>query len=138
MIAHVCNDIGRWGRGFVLALSARWPEPKQAYCQWHRQRAYNDFGLGAVQLVRVAPDLHVANMIGQRDIRSSAGLPPIRYDAVETCLASLADHVSAMGATVHMPRIGCGLGGGTWNKIEPIIHDQLCRRAIPVTIYDFT
>jgi len=22
-------------------------------------------------------------------------------------------------AKVHMPRIGCGLAGGTWDKIEP-------------------
>ncbi|GGJ45802.1 hypothetical protein GCM10010121_066360 [Streptomyces brasiliensis] len=24
-IAHVCNDVGGWGKGFVLALSRRWP-----------------------------------------------------------------------------------------------------------------
>lgn len=27
IIAHVCNDIGHWGKGFVLAISKRWPEP---------------------------------------------------------------------------------------------------------------
>ncbi|MEV6001124.1 Appr-1-p processing protein, partial [Streptomyces griseomycini] len=24
VIAHVCNDIGGWGKGFVLAVSRRW------------------------------------------------------------------------------------------------------------------
>jgi O-acetyl-ADP-ribose deacetylase (regulator of RNase III) len=24
LIVHVCNDIGAWGAGFVLALSKRW------------------------------------------------------------------------------------------------------------------
>ncbi|MER7985968.1 hypothetical protein ABTY53_10250, partial [Streptomyces noursei] len=54
MIVHVCNDLGGWGRGFVLALSRRWPEPERAYRRWHRERARNDFGLGAVQFVPVA------------------------------------------------------------------------------------
>ncbi|MFJ6385555.1 hypothetical protein ACIQI7_36810, partial [Kitasatospora sp. NPDC092039] len=31
VIAHVCNDLGGWGKGFVLALSRRWPEPEAAY-----------------------------------------------------------------------------------------------------------
>lgn len=53
VIAHVCNDIGGWGKGFVLALSRRWPEPEKAYRSWHRDRAANDFGLGAIQLVQV-------------------------------------------------------------------------------------
>jgi len=30
VIAHVCNDSGGWGKGFVLALSRRWPEPEEA------------------------------------------------------------------------------------------------------------
>ncbi len=53
IIAHVCNDQGKWGKGFVMALSARWPGPEQAYRQWYRDRARNDFGLGSVQLVQV-------------------------------------------------------------------------------------
>ena len=27
IIVHVCNDVGGWGRGFVMAISKRWPEP---------------------------------------------------------------------------------------------------------------
>lgn len=49
LIVHVCNDPGGWGKEFVLALSRRWPEPEAAYRPWHRERAGNDFGLGAVQ-----------------------------------------------------------------------------------------
>ncbi|MDB5329368.1 MAG: hypothetical protein JWP03_519 [Phycisphaerales bacterium] len=36
IIAHVCNDLGRWGRGFVLALSKRWHEPEARFRAWHR------------------------------------------------------------------------------------------------------
>ncbi|XXU05921.1 hypothetical protein WMF40_38440 [Sorangium sp. So ce854] len=31
IICHVCNDIGGWGRGFVVALSKKWPEPEARY-----------------------------------------------------------------------------------------------------------
>src|SRR5205823_6841477 len=34
IICHVCNDIGGWGKGFVLALSKRWSEPEAAYRKW--------------------------------------------------------------------------------------------------------
>ncbi|MEV6099357.1 macro domain-containing protein [Nocardia sp. NPDC051981] len=136
IIAHICNDLGRWGKGFVVAVSARWPEPERSYRVWHRHRGSNDFALGAVQLVQVALNLHVANMIGQHGIRSSAGSPPIRYDAVDQNLDTLADLASASKASVHMPRIGCGLAGGTWDRIEPLIHSRLSSRGITVVVYD--
>ena len=39
IIAHVCNDSGGWGRGFVLALSKKWPEPESKYRQWFYEGA---------------------------------------------------------------------------------------------------
>lgn len=114
VIAHICNDLGGWGKGFVVAISRRWPEPERDYRQWHRGRASNDFALGVTRLVQVAPYVWVANMVGQRGIKTGSAGPPIRYDAVEQCLASLADQAQELGASVHMPRIGCGLAGGTW------------------------
>ncbi|MFF4454755.1 macro domain-containing protein [Streptomyces goshikiensis] len=138
IIAHVCNDIGGWGKGFVLAVSKRWPEPEARYREWYRGRSGNDFGLGAVQLVQVKPDVWVANMVGQRGTRTGSSGPPIRYDAVERCLAALADHAVELGASVHMPRIGCGLAGGKWSRIEPLITAELCARGVDVTVYEVT
>ncbi|MEV6050931.1 macro domain-containing protein [Streptomyces sp. NPDC052107] len=136
VIAHVCNDIGGWGKGFVLAVSRRWPEPEAAYRTWHRARARNDFGLGAVQMVRVEPYVWVANMIGQRGIRRGSKGVPVRYEAIDTALDRLAGEVIELGASVHMPRIGCRLAGGTWSRIEPLITERLVKRDITVTVYD--
>jgi O-acetyl-ADP-ribose deacetylase (regulator of RNase III) len=136
VIAHVCNDIGGWGAGFVRAVSRRWPEPERDFRAWHRGRAGNDFALGAVRLVQVLPDTWVANMVGQRGIRRGSGEPPIRYDAVERCLTTLADRAAELAASVHMPRIGCGLAGGSWERIEPLVVAALCARDVPVTVYD--
>ncbi|WP_268221371.1 macro domain-containing protein [Streptomyces sp. EMB24] len=136
VIAHVCNDIGGWGKGFVLALSRRWPEPEAAYRAWHRDRAANDFGLGAVQLVQAERYVWVANMIGQRGVRTGGRGVPVRYEAIDTALDRLAGHALELGASVHMPRIGCGLAGGRWSRVEPLVEDRLVRRGIPVTVYD--
>ncbi|MEV5313096.1 macro domain-containing protein [Streptomyces sp. NPDC052610] len=136
LIAHVCNDIGGWGKGFVLAISRRWPQPEAAYRAWHRERATNDFALGATQFVQVEPYVWVANMIGQRGIRTGSKGVPVRYEAIDTALGRLADKALELDASVHMPRIGCGLAGGKWSRVEPLISERLVSRGVPVTVYD--
>ncbi|MGW3437529.1 macro domain-containing protein [Streptomyces bacillaris] len=136
VIAHVCNDLGGWGKGFVLALSRRWPEPETAYRRWHRDRAGNDFGLGAVQFVQVGKYLWVANMVGQRGMRRGSKGAPVRYEAIDAALGAVAVRAGELGASVHMPRIGCGLAGGTWDQVEPLIERRLISAGLPVTVYD--
>ena len=137
VIAHICNDLGGWGKGFVLAISRRWPQPERDYRDWHRRRGGNDFALGAVRLIQVQHDIWVANMIGQHGTRSASQGPPIRYPAVEQCLGTLGHWAIELRASVHMPRIGCGLAGGRWDRIEPLVDTALCQRGVPVTVYDF-
>lgn len=136
IIAHVCNDRGGWGKGFVLAVSARWQEPEKAFRRWYRERSSTDFGLGAVQVVEVGRGLWVANMVGQHGTKTGSAGPPIRYEAVDRCLMLLAEHTVKLKASVHMPRIGCGLAGGKWERIEPLLAARLAERGIAVTVYD--
>ncbi|MGG2459940.1 macro domain-containing protein [Streptomyces sp. RGM 3693] len=136
VIVHVCNDLGGWGKGFVLALSRRWPEPERVYRRWHRERAGNDFGLGAVQLVPVGEHVWVANVVGQRGIRTGSKGVPVRYEAIAAGLGRVADKALELGASVHMPRIGCGLAGGKWSRVEPLITQRLIGRGVAVTVYD--
>ncbi|HEX9048256.1 MAG TPA: Appr-1-p processing protein, partial [Verrucomicrobiae bacterium] len=133
---HVCNDVGGWGRGFVLAISKRWREPELRYRAWHRGEETQPFALGEVQCVHVSQDIWVANLIGQRDIRTMGGVPPIRYEAVREGLKKVAAEAKRMGASVHMPRIGCGLAGGKWEEVERIVAEQLDANGIAVNVYD--
>jgi O-acetyl-ADP-ribose deacetylase (regulator of RNase III) len=137
LICHVCNDLGGWGKGFVLAISRRWKEPESQYRAWYAGRKDNDFGLGAVQFVEVGPHLWVANMVAQRGTQHGSSGPPIRYEAVAECLRQVAARAKELGASVHMPRIGCGLAGGDWAKIKPLIEEHLCGQGLAVTVYDF-
>lgn len=135
IIAHACNDINAWGSGFVMALSRRWAAPELSYRGWYD--AGEGFQLGAVQFVPVEEDLSVANMIAQHGIRMSGqDQPPIRYQALEQCLWLVASRAAESGASVHMPRIGCGLAGGSWAEVEPIIRRCLTDSGVPVYVYD--
>ena len=130
IITHICNDIGAWGAGFVLALSKRWEQPENSY------RAIKNYVLGAVDLVPVEDDILVANMIAQHGIGiANDGTPPVRYDAVEECLDMVNIVATGMHASIHMPRIGCGLAGGNWMEIEKIINETF-GDDIRVYVYD--
>lgn len=151
IIVHVCDDVrgAAWGSGFVAALKRRWPTAEQRFRWWSRgERAAHDgeadparFALGEVQLVEVEPGpppIVVANLVGQHGrAKAPDGTPPIRYDAVRAGLAAVAAYAARHpGASVHMPRIGCGLAGGTWAEVGPIVQAELCDRGVPATVCD--
>jgi O-acetyl-ADP-ribose deacetylase (regulator of RNase III) len=131
VIAHICNDYGGWGAGFVLALSKLSKLPEQAYRALqveHRQ-------LGNTYLVEIQPGLSAANMIAQHG-NSASGKPAVRYAALAFCLDSLQYQLPGTNTAIHMPRIGCGLGGGDWETVEPLIIEYLSEKDIQVVVYD--
>jgi O-acetyl-ADP-ribose deacetylase (regulator of RNase III) len=136
IIAHICNDLGGWGKGFVLAISKKWNAPEKEYRNWFKTNL--NFNLGEIQLVNVETEIWIGNMIGQHKvITNSKGIPPIRYRAVEECLEKLSNEALKLNASIHMPRIGCGLAGGKWEEIEPIINKTLLKNNVEVYVYDF-
>ena len=132
IISHICNDIGAWGKGFVMAISKRWKEPAKQY-----YKEGEGFILGAVQFVAVEENVWVANIIGQHKIyKDENGNPPIRYEAVKEGLQQVAEYAQKINAKVQMPRIGCGLAGGSWDEIEKIIEETLLQKGIEVFVCD--
>ena len=143
IVTHCNNNVGAWGAGFVIALSKRWSRPEAEYRRWYEQHGDLKFRtlLGAVQLGPVEEDLNGAHIVGQAGIgRGVDGVPPIRYEALSRGLGFVAqfaiDHPEKR-VSVHAPRLGCGLAGASWSKIEPLLMEHFVSRDIPVTIYDF-
>lgn len=134
IIVHICNDKNRWGAGFVLALNKKWSEPERMYRELDETKRQ----LGYVQYVQVDSNIIVVNMIGQHDIKpNSMGVPPIRYSAVKECLQQVDKTAVELfdNATIHMPRIGCGLAGGNWEIMEAVIKSSI--KKSQVIVYDF-
>lgn len=147
IIAHIVNDDGKWGKGFVMAISRRWPEPEERYRAWYkdRDRPSSGFKLGAVRFVAVKTidtvlnqdkKVWVANMIAQHGIRGPGNPTPIRYGALSLALAHVADFAKKNNASVCMPKIGSGLAGGDWEKIERIILETIDSQGVSVTVYE--
>lgn len=137
LILHCCNDIGAWGKGFVLSISKRWSKPQKAYKQWYKGRFEDDsdFALGAVQFVQVEADMWVGNLVGQRGIASKLSPFPVRYNAIEEGLTKVADFAITNHCSIHMPYIGCGLAGGSWKQVSSIIEKTLINNGLSVTVY---
>lgn len=140
IIAHCCNDAGKWGSGFVVALSEVWKEPERRYRAWARGELPGapPLSLGMVQIVPVEENLWVANLIGQRDVYrgTRTGEPPVRYDALRQALEKLAEIASRRSASVHLPRIASDRAGGVWWRVEALLQECLVAREVPVTVYD--
>lgn len=132
ILAHIVNDRGGWGKGFVLAVSKRWARAESEYRLWARSPS---FALGAVQYVQVRSDLHVANMVAQSGYKTKSNPTPLCHDHLATCLKDVAEKAKALNASIHMPRIGTGLAGSSWLKIEPLLEAAL--GGLDVTVYDF-
>lgn len=132
LIIHIVNDEGHWGAGFVTSLSKKYPKAENAY----RHIPVDHLKLGSTLFVPVDRGVVVANMIAQRSIKVVDGKPPIRYDAVAACLKSIDQRLSQqfIKYSIHAPRFGTGLAGGTWDKIEPLINNYLLHQ--DVYIYD--
>lgn len=134
LICHVTNNRGAWGAGFVMSISERWTEPEQAYRQWYRElfkvpqiidEKEKDFILGNVQFVPVLDqNIWVANMIAQDNFKRpqhESGHMYLKYDALNKTLEKSFKFANEKQLTIHMPRIGCGLAGGSWDVIESLI-----------------
>ena len=136
IIVHVCNNLGLWGKGFVLALSKRWPEPEKRYRVTHEMSGRQC--LGSIQVIDVEEDnIFVINMICQQGIMSKGREdPPIRYPEMKECLKKVKIGAQMYSASVHMPRIGCGLAGGEWSRVESIITKTLVDKEVEVFVYD--
>lgn len=148
-IIHICNDIGGWGAGFVLALSKKWKLTEQQYRLWHKNGTYTDqyysdckFELGNIQKVEVTEDISVINMIAQHNCwptkdKNGNAIPPIRYTELGFCLKKVAKLALEENASIHMPKIGAGLAGGRWEIIEKMIKGTLVNKNIDTTVYLF-
>jgi len=133
LIIHISNNIGKWGSGFVVAISKKWTLPEREY----RTLGKNKMKLGHVQFVLVENDIIVANMIAQDGIEmKDFDLPPVHYTALDVCIQRVYRLARSTNASVHLPRIGVGLGKGRWEVIEFLLLDNLSKKDIEVIVYD--
>lgn len=131
IIAHVCNNAGGFGAGFALAISKKYPEVKQKYKKWYESSKTNPhhFHLGNIQAVRINESLTIVNMLAQDGYKSDMNPVPLNYNALHLCLKQLRAF-NKDKIPIWMPKIGSGLGGADWLKIEQMIEKILINEEV--------
>lgn len=146
IIAHIVNNKGGWGKGFVVPLAEKYPHAESSYRAWakgHTQgslfNGHPEFALGHTQFVVAGDHVMVANMCAQDGYRKRYDDEPKRYvsyEALGECLRDVFSEAKNLNASIHMPRIGTGLGGGDWEEIERMIDLGVRIYDVDVTVYD--
>lgn len=141
IIAHQTNFNGIMGGGvaYYIAntlLSSQAYNEYQSLCARHKR-----FLLGKVQFLPSADaDKYekatrlVANMFCQDEwVQPDGGIT--RYDCMEKCLKRIERFASKNGFSVAIPgNVGCGIAGGNWGRVRPIIESVFMDSTVPCTI----
>ncbi len=132
IIVHCCNNIGVWGAGFTGSISKKWTRPEAMYL---KKKSYV---LGNIELISVENNIQICNMIGQRGVKSPSNPEPVNYKAIEIGLKTLSAYMNLNKVKVLvMPKIGCGLAGGKWTEIEPIIKEAFRKSRVTINVYSY-
>ncbi len=138
LLVQVVNDGAfTWGGGgFAAAIKRRWPSAQKTFtAQVTTDRS--TLRLGSVVTCDVEPDVTLISLVAQHGYGPSPR-PRIRYAALRDCLLRVSGMAKEQNASVHMPRIGTGLAGGSWPVVEEIISETLTKMGINVMVYDLT
>lgn len=106
LIVHQVNCQKVMGAGLAKQIALKYPQVKHDYL------AKQEWLLGDVQFVKVAPELVVCNLAGQFELR--IGFSDVRKFALENKV------------DVFLPyQIGCGLANGIWKVVYSLIDYHL-------------
>jgi O-acetyl-ADP-ribose deacetylase (regulator of RNase III) len=135
LICHQVNCQGVMGAGLAQQIRDEWPEVHESYKQKIKQYEFyhnrifgfvdTSFLLGAIDAVPVTHGNCVINMFGQDNYGRQQ--QQTSYKALHDCLLELKNRIYQVGGeyekkVVCFPyKIGCGLGGGDWEKVSAML-----------------
>jgi hypothetical protein len=135
VVCQLVNDQARkWGGGVARSAAHKYPQAQHQFSEWMLQTTKRD-RLGRVHFADIGNDTFIASLVAQEGYGPSA-LPRIRYASLERCLSEVTKFALNHKASVHLPRLGMGQSGGTWDTIEQIVRETLVINGIHVTVYD--
>lgn len=129
LIIHGCNAQGSMGKGVARDIRDAWPMVYDAYRAAHRAT-----GLTLGDVIYAASPTHIiGNAITQNKYDSfrKYGIPDLDYDALLACMRNVDTFmIDNKIDAVAMPKIGAGLAGGDWDKIERIISSNISNNVV--------
>jgi len=121
ILVHGVNMQGKFNAGLAKQIRQRYPQVYQDYL-----RAYErGLRLGDVIFTRVSATLIIASGVTQVYYGREPSVVYVNYRAVGEVFYQVASMARMTGLPVVHPAIGCGLAGGSWQEIEPLITQAL-------------
>jgi len=138
LIPHVCNNVHKWGAGFVVPLGKRFPESVAAFFQ------KKDDKLGVVQFVKdenlpiIICNMYAQKGLVEQNLGGGKKSIPLQYLDLQACMFQVkqyAEEIAQNGKSVQIacPKFGSGLAMGDWSIIENMI--MRIWNNISVTVY---
>jgi O-acetyl-ADP-ribose deacetylase (regulator of RNase III) len=135
VICQLVNDQARtWGGGVARSAAVKYPNAQRQFSDWF-MKLPRRARLGEVHFADVGSNTYIASLIAQEGYGASS-TPRIRYAPLERCFRAVAEFAAGHGLSVHLPRIGSGQSGGSWDTVEEIAQDTLIAKGVRVTVYD--
>ena len=135
LVAHVVPDTTSvWGGGgFASSLRRKFPAVWVDYRSQTEAKGRHPT-LGDVFVGPLTGNISVAHMVAQRGIGTSS-TQRLRYAALAQCLTKVRETAQQIGASVHMPRVGTGHGGASWDIVRELIAEELVDKGVATTVY---
>ena len=135
ILAHSTNAMGAYGAGVAKAIREAFPHAYEAYIYKYRRTGWK---VGDVQFVHApkgaAYSTIIANCCTQhyygrcRDYND--------YGAFHTVFHTVLSYAQELGLShIAAPRMGSGLAGGSWDRIESILRDVIANYDVDAHIY---
>ena len=153
LLAHGVNCQGKFASGIAGQIAKRYPTVKDAYDFKSSKFTDGEWKLGYVQYITfmngleyvsftdkpINPDsldIKIIANCATQDRYGYNGKIYVDYDAIQNCMIGLLEFMAMQKVCpiLGMPKIGAGLGGGDWNKIEEIINDTF--KTLKVYVYE--
>lgn len=120
-IVHQGNLKKVAGAGVALAIRNAWP-------RWYTHFRHKNARLGEIDVfpLQMVPPITIITIYAQENVGTHQ--PQTDPRAFATAVSEIKEHYNMriIPAPIYMPyRIGCGLGGGNWSEILPIIQEHL-------------
>jgi O-acetyl-ADP-ribose deacetylase (regulator of RNase III) len=121
ILVHGCNCFNTMGAGIAKFVKENFPEAYQEDCKTTKGDQSKLGGYTWVNIPRIHPNFIIINAYTQYNY-GKASQKNIDYDALSNVFSGLNQQFA--GRNLFFPKIGAGLAGGDWHRIENIIEQS--------------
>jgi O-acetyl-ADP-ribose deacetylase (regulator of RNase III) len=128
VIGHGCNCLCTMGAGIAKVIKEKFPESYEVDLKTERGERGK---LGTVSYTKNTSPI-IVNCYTQ--YAYGKGRMNCDYEALRSCMKEIKRLFH--GKKIGLPMIGCGLAGGEWEIVKPIISEELSGEDVTIVIFE--